>query len=259
MSEFKSNFYYNNQLRNYVLQFLAIFSGMQVRVGKLGDTESRLINVQVKNGSSDRIVADIKAENTQNKPLRLPIIAGTLTNVNLAPSLRKGVGQVKRSTYMPTGHVFPDDITVVEMRMPVPYIASFDLSIWASNQDQHYQIIEQILMLFDPILHIQTSDEVFDVTRLTTCELVGINFEETEPGVDRRVIQTTLSFEVPVYMSAPAAVHSDFVKNIFLRIGAISAASQTDEEIISELDQQGIEYDHVFDLDEVDLSKPSEN
>ena len=253
MSEFQG-YYYNKTFRSYLLQFMAIFANMEVSVGKLDDTDPRLITVPIKNGSADRVVAAIKAENTQNKPIRLPLMAANLTNVALAPQLRKGVGQVKRDTQMPTGGIFPTDIKVVRMRMPVPYVATFDLSIWASNQDQHYQIMEQILMLFDPMLQIQTSDDINDWTRLTTVELVGINFEENAPGVDRRLIQTTLNFEVPIYMSAPVEVHDKFVQDIFVRIGAVNAASRSSEDIVADLDAQGITYDNVFTLSDIDIT-----
>ena len=253
MSEF-TGYYYNHQLRQYLLQFMAIFAGMVVSVGKTNEVESRTIKVPIKNSSSDRVVASIKSENTQNKPVRLPLLAATLTNVVLAPQLRKGVGQTRRHSEMPTGGIFPDDIRVVKQRMPVPYVATFDLGIWASNQDQHYQIVEQILMLFSPVLQIQTSDDVNDWARITTVEMVGINFEENvPPGVDRRLIQSTFNFEVPIYISAPSEVHDKFVQDIFLRIGAVNTAALSSEDIIADLDAQGITYDHVFSLGDVDL------
>lgn len=254
MSDFQG-YYYNHQLRNYLVQFMAIFAGMEVSVGKLGDIDPRTIVVPIKNASEDRVVADIKSENTQNKPVRLPLLSAQLTNVVLAPQLRKGVGQTRRSTNMPTGGLFPDDIKVVRQRMPVPYVATFDLGIWASNQDQHYQIMEQILMLFEPQLHIQTSDDVYDWTRLTVVELVGINFEESVPaGADRRLIQSTLNFEVPIWISAPSEVHDKFVKDIFIRIGAVNDASRSSADIIADLEAQGITYEHAFSLDDVDIT-----
>lgn len=254
MSEF-TGYYYNNQLRQYLLQFMAIFANMEVSVGKTNGVDARTIKVPIKNGSSDRVVASIKSDNTQNKPVRLPLMAAHLTNVVLAPQLRKGIGQTRRNTQMPTGGLFPDDIKVIRQRMPVPYVATFDLAIWASNQDQHYQIIEQILMLFSPVLQIQTSDDVNDWARITSVELVGINFEENiAPGVDRRLIQTTLNFEVPIYISAPSEVHDKFIQDIFIRIGAVNAASLTSEDIIADLDAQGITYEHAFSLDDIDIT-----
>lgn len=249
-------FYYNKQLRRYLVQFMTIFHEMQVSVGKNDEADERLITVPIVNASKDRVVAAIKGGNTQNKPMRLPIFSCQITNLDLAPDRRKGVGNERRNTYLPTGGLFPDDIKVVSQRMPVPYNMGVDLNIWVSNQDQHYQIIEQITMLFDPDLVIQRSDDVFDWTRLTKVELTGIRFDENVPaGAERRLIQTTLSFEMPIYISVPAEVHDKYVKDIFIRLGAIDSTSNSSVEIIQDLDDQGIEYEQIMGLDNVDLNK----
>ena len=247
-------FYYDNQLRSYVVQFAAIFQGMQVEVGSRDDVEPHLIGVPVKNASSDRVVAAIKNENTQNKPIRLPLMSFQLVNIELAPELRKGVGTQRRQAYVPTGGLVPDDIKVVRQRMPVPYRATFELAIWASNQDQHYQIVEQILSIFDPMIQIQTSDDTFDWRKITTVELVGINFDEnTTPAADRRLIQTPLTFSMPIYLAIPAEVHSQFIKDVFLRIGAVSADLDNSYDVIADLDSQGVEYDQIFSGDDVQV------
>jgi len=250
------NYHYDAQLRKYIVQFAAIFAGIQVKVGKRDDVEPHLIHVPIKNASMDRVVGHIKSENTQNKPIRLPIMSFQLVNVDQAPELRKGVGVKRRSSHMPTGGLFPDDITVVEQRQPVPYRAVFELAVWASNQDQHYQIMEQILTLFDPLLQIQTSDEIFDWTKLTSVELTDIRFDENMPQAsDRRIIQTRLGFVVPVYLSIPAKVHSNYVKDIYLRIGAVGSDTQTSYDIIADLDSQGETYNKVFSLDDIDITE----
>lgn len=248
--------YYNKQLRRYITQFMAVFGGMEVQVGWNENKEPRLISIPIASASKDRVVAWIKGEQTQNKQIRLPMFSVQLVGLRLAPEMRKGVGLTRRNTVFPVGGLFPDDIQVVQQRMPVPYVAQFQLGIWSSNQDQHYQIVEQILSLFDPKLQIQTSDDVMDWTRLTELELTGINFEENVPaGTDRRLIQTTLDFDVPIYLSLPADVHNRFVQEIFLRVGAVGADATSSFDIIEELDEQGVEYEHVFSADSVDIGE----
>lgn len=248
-------YYYDEQLRNYIVQFAAIFAGMQVMVGWNEDHEPELISVPIKNASMDRVVGHIISENTQNKVIRLPIMSFHLTGIDMAPERRKGIGATKRNTYMPTGSVFPDDLKVVHQRQPVPYTAQIELGIWSSNQYQHHQIIEQILTLFDPLLQIQTTDELFDTSRLTTVELVDIRLDENVPQTaDRRLIQTRLGFLVPIYLSTAIDVRENYIKDIFLRIGAVGTDVSGSYEIISDLDSQGIEYDKVFSLDDVDVT-----
>lgn len=254
VSQYERPYYYNNQLRRYLVQFMALFGSFQVQVGHKDDIEPRLIPIHITNASKDRVVAWIKSNQTQNKMIRLPMFSVTLSNMRLSPEMRHGVGVKQRNTHMPTGGLYPDDITVVERRMPVPYTLSFELAIWASNQDQHYQIIEQITSLFDPVLTIQTSDDVLDHTRLTHVELTNIRFEENVPAaLERRVIQTTLEFEVPVWMSIPSKVHSQFVETIFMRVGAVSQMAETSFDIVDELNELGIQYEQVIDVNDIDI------
>lgn len=251
----KNEFYYDEQLRKYIVQFAAIFMGLQVEVGKRGSVDAHLVPVPIKVASADRVVAAIKDENTQNKLLRLPLCSCQLIGIELAPELRKGVMQSRRNTYMPTNGVFPDDLKVVEQRMPVPYKAEMELTLYASNQDQHYQMVEQILSIFDPVFQIQLTDEAFDWTRVTTVELTNINFDENfTPGGDRRIIQTTLSFTMPIHLSLPNRVHQRFIKEIYLRIGAVATDAANSFDIIADLNSQQIPYEHVFSLDDVDIT-----
>lgn len=247
---------YEHQLKAYIVQFAAVFANLQVEVGKRDETEPRLISVPIKNASQDRVVGSIKGNNTQNKPIRLPLMSYQLLTLELAPELRKGVGVSRRSSVMPTGGLYPNDFKVVQQRMPVPYRANFELSIWASNQDQHYQIVEQILTLFDPLIQLQVSDDVFDWTRIATLELTDIRFDETIPmGTDRRIIQTSMSFSVVVHLSMPADVRDNVIQDIFIRIGAVSQDVNTALEVLEDLDGQGITYDNVFSASDVDIDK----
>lgn len=248
----QANYYYNAQLRNYVLQFMAIFSGLQVRVGASDEQEPRLITVPIHYGQPDRVVAAIKGDNTQNKPLRLPIMSAYMRNFNKAEDMYAGTGFERRNTYVPVGGLIPDDIKVVHQRRALPYKIDMELSMYASNTDQHFQMLEQILPLFDPQLNIQTSDGPFDMARLTHVKLLSINLDNNYPiGMDRRINQSTLMFEVPIYLDTPADVRRDFVEKIFMRIGAVSNASLTNYDMVAELDQQGIEYDLIFGADDL--------
>lgn len=247
-------YYYNEQLRKYILQFMAIFAGFKVQVGKKDDREPALIPTHITYGAKDRVVASIFSDNTQNKPLRLPAMSAYMNNIDLSPDRYKGVGVTRRSTHLPNGGTFPDDLTTVRQMMPVPYNASMELSIYTTNRDEHHQLLEQILMFFNPILQIQTTDDTFDWTKITTVELVGIRFEENYPaGGDRRIIQTTLDFIMPVYIASPATLKNDFIKDVLVRIGTISTGTEGSQEILAELDAQGFEYENWFDSDDIDF------
>jgi uncharacterized protein YacL (UPF0231 family) len=48
-------------------------------------------------------------------------------------------------------------------------------------------------------------------------------------------------------------VKDDFVKDIYARIGVVSDTSLTNEQMVAELQAQGIEYELWFDGDALDL------
>ena len=252
MKEHKLDYYYDKQIKNIMLQFLSVFTCIQVNSGKTNEVDERLINVTVKNGSSDRVVAAIKNGNTQNKPLRLPILAGTLVNLTLDNNLRKGTRTERTTTVMKAGGTFPNDIKTITQSMPVPYMGNFELNIFASSQEQHYEILEQILVLFDPTLTLQTTDELMDWTRLHKLELTNINFDENPPGTDRRLVQTTLSFDAPIYLSAPTQVRDNYIAEVRLRVGVVNNIDSV-EDALSQLDQEGVEYEIVKTLKDVSL------
>lgn len=228
-----TSYYYEGQLRNYLLQFCNIFAGLKVATGKGECGEVEYISVPIMVGSKDRVVAAIQAGNTQNRPFSLPMMAANISALSIAP-VRKGVGVVDRRVFLPPGGVYPQDLKTSVRYMPIPYIMDVDLSFYASNTQQMHQMLEQILMLFDPVLQVQTSDSAFDWTKITGVELTGINNEENYPAsTDRRIIQWTLSFQMPIYISAPVDIREEIVRKIIIQLGDIRGFS------VNEFDENG--------------------
>lgn len=257
----------NGDLRRAIIQFMAVFSGLQVKVGRLRTNETidttdcdgnivssepvfldpRLITVPIHYGSQDRVVASILADNTQNKLLRLPIMSAYFKGIELRKDWLSGLGAQRRNSYVPSGGLVPDDIQVVHQRRPATWTMTMQLGLYASNTEQHLQMLSQILMLFDPQLQIHVSDGLFDWTKISQLELMSVNMDEVYPALqDRRIIQSTLTFEVVCYLDTPAQVKTNFIKEVFARIGVVSSSDQNSYDIIADLDAQGIDYQAIF-------------
>lgn len=257
------NYYHAEQIRRYIIQFMAVFADLQIIVGRNDRTdEETLVPVQIQYGHRDRVVAHIIGEHTQNKLLRRPMMSVYLRSIVMSPELRHGVGTTQRNTYIPRGGLIPDDIKTVRRYMAIPYVARFELSIMTSNTDSMYQILEQILILFDPSIQIQDSNAPFDWTKITDITLEDIGNEENYPSsTDRRVKIYTLSFAMPIYLSAPANVREDIIKKIKYRIGVTDedidydhCAGGDTNAIIGDLDAQGFRYSTMFDVEDLDFS-----
>ena len=216
------NYFYNKQLKKYIIGFANIFAGLIVRTGKDAEGNEISLEVPIRYGSVDRVVASIGAGNTQNKQHTLPAMACYMTGINLAPERMHGVNQTDSRAVLEQGGIFPDDVKVVRRVMPIPYNLSMELAIYASNTDQAYQILEQILMLFDYNMMLQFNDKPFDWTKITSVQLEAVNNEEVYPtGPDRRVIVWSLQFTVPVWLSPPMDIRKNIIQNISIRIGNI--------------------------------------
>lgn len=247
-------YYYNSQIKKRITTFMAIFAGLQVETGKRSDGETKLLNVPIRYGDVDRVVAWIKSEATQNKMIKLPLMSSVYTEIRLDESLRKGISTERSSSHLPLGGAFPEDIKVVNQLMPIPYRLYIDLDIYSSNNEQQLQILEQILVLFDPTLILQTGDALFDWTKLSAVTLENIGLESNYPiGTERNIRKVKLSFSMPIYISIPAQVKNDFIKDIYVRIGAINNSSNTSEEIITDLDSDGINYEKWFSTDNINF------
>ena len=235
-----------------MLQFANIFTGLMVQTGKGSSGTAEMIDVPVIYGSVDRVVAAIKARNTQNQPLSIPMMSVYLKGLELAPERRKGVNFVHNTVVLQQGGVMPDDLKVVSRVMPIPYNAGFELSIYASNTIELHQILEQVLMLFDPILQIQLSDKTYDWTKLTHVELAGVNNEEAYPiADDKRILQWTLDFIVPIWINPPAEMKDTVVKTIRLLLSDSTMK-------LDQYDQEGnlIPFDEVDILGNIEVGAP---
>jgi hypothetical protein len=105
---------------------------------------------------------------------------------------------------------------------PTPYKLTVKADIWTTNTEQKLQVMEQILVLFNPSFEIQTTDNYVDWTSLTAIYLDGIVFSNrTIPvGTDSDIDVATLTFDTPIWITPPGLVTrlgvvQSIVSNIF--------------------------------------------
>ena len=91
------------------------------------------------------------------------------------------------------------------MRFPLIYLCK--LGVWTPNTDTKLQLMEQILVLFNPTIQLQQNTNPFDWTQIVD-ELTDIQFNNrTLPqGVDEQIDVSTLTFTLPIWINPPAKV-----------------------------------------------------
>lgn len=220
------DYFYDGQIRRYVTQFMRVFIGFKYQAG---DGEQR--EVPVNYGDLTRQVAAIVKDNSENKMSSVPKISCYLTGLEMDttrlgdPTFISKVNIRERSWAAVDGAVEYGNSQgggyTVERLMPTPFKLTMKADIWTSNTDQKLQLMEQILVLFNPSLEIQTTDNYIDWTSLSVLDLKTINFSSrTIPqGAESEIDICTLEFEMPVYLTPPAKVKKlGIVKNIIANV-----------------------------------------
>lgn len=248
------NFWYDKQLVTYITQFMAVFSDMYIQIGKNDfNSQTNLVKVPIRYGGADRVVDAIIAGNTQNKPLRLPIFAARLIDVQPAPERYKGLGTHDRYAYLPRGAALPDGVKVVRRRTPIPYRMAFELSIFTSNELQKFQILEQIFTVFDPSIQIQTSDAPFDGGKITVLELKNVAFDESYPaGTEKKYLITSMVFETFGWLQVPLNFKENFIKSIHLRMNVLNQDETITDAVYNSMTNPNItgDFELVIDVDD---------
>jgi len=203
--------FYDGQIRRYITQIVRLMSNFSYKDGK-----GNLTEIPVMYGDLTRQVANIIRENSENKIPSAPRMAVYVTGIEqdlarMADSSYVNKLNIRERAYDASGQEYLNTEGknyTVERLMPTPYQLSLNVDIWSSNTDQKLQILEQILMLFNPSLEIQTTDNYVDWTSLSVVNLTGTTFSSrTIPaGVDSEIDIATLNFQTPIWISPPVKV-----------------------------------------------------
>jgi len=210
-------FFYDEQIRRFLLQFARILSNFQVEFGKDPATGApTLIQVPVRYGDATRQVQTVLQNNSASSMPSTPLITFYIVGMDYdRPRMQEPYHvsklQVRQRTYVPETEEYETtqgNAFTIERLMPVPYLMTLNADIWTSNTNQKFQIFEQLSTLFNPALEIQSTDNFLDWTSLSVVELdQTIWTSRTIPvGTDDPIDILTMRFKLPIWISSPAKV-----------------------------------------------------
>jgi hypothetical protein len=212
-----TQYFYDEQIRRFLLQFARIFSNFQVEYGRneagVNDT---LVRVPVRYGDSSRQAQTVLQDNSANTLNSTPLMTFYITKLDYdRPRIQDptfvstiAVRQRAYDSNTDTYETVQGNAFSIDRLMPVPFKLTINLDIWTSNTNQKMQILEQILVLFNPALEIQSTDNYIDWTSLTVCELDSVNWSSRVIPInaDNPIDIATLTFSLPIWISSPAKV-----------------------------------------------------
>ena len=204
-------YFYDNQIRRFLIQFAKIFSNWEVTKGKDPAGNPIYLRVPIMYGDSSRqastIIANNSASNLPSAPLITYYINGLEYNQKWMQdptfvdkiNVRQRAYNADTQSYETTqGQAF-----TVERLMPVPYTLRISVDFWTTNYQQKLELIEQLGTLFNPALEIQSTDNFIDWTSLSAVFQDGLTFtSRTIPvGTGNPIDVMTWKFYMPIWIS----------------------------------------------------------
>jgi len=213
-------YFFDEQIRRYLIQIARMFSGFQVEFGRneagAPNTGDTLYRVPVRYGDASRQAQTIMQDNSASNMPSTPLMTFYITGLDFdRPRMQNPTyvdnKAIRQRLYDSTTNTFETtqgNAFNIERYMPAPYKLSINLDIWTSNTNQKMQILEQILPLFNPSLEIQSTDNFLDWTSLSIVELVstGWSSKQIPQGTGDPIDISTLKFALPIWLSLPAKV-----------------------------------------------------
>lgn len=207
-------YWYDQQLKRYLIQLIRIFSNFRVAENTRDGVKYN--RVPARYGDSSRMAAQIINKQSENTLNSVPMIAVSINDIALSRERAQdptyvSTAQVVEKRYDPETNVYynePGNRYTVQRYMPVPYDLTINVDIWTTNTDTKLQILEQIWVLFNPSIQIQSNSNPLDWSNVFEVELTETVWSSRSlpVGTDEAVDIATLRFKVPIWINPPAKV-----------------------------------------------------
>jgi len=220
------NYFYHERIRKSVAMFGSLFNGIYVlRKDSSGQVLSQVkvpLAYAPREKFLDRIRENPDLRENSQVAVKLPRMSFEMTSLAYAPE-RQLNKQIKFN-YTTEGSITSRD----SIQQQCPYTLTFQLNVYARQQDDALQIVEQIIPYFNPqySLTIKPFSGISDFLEDVPIVLNGVTYSDDYEGVleQRRTIIYTLDFSMHASFFGPiesSGIIRD-VRNVLYTIGADS-------------------------------------
>jgi hypothetical protein len=217
--------FYDGQVRRYLTQFMRVMSNFSYK-----DAKGKLTQIPVRYGDMNRQVSSLLKKNSENTISSAPFIACYIKDIQFdRPRMQDptfvSTVNIRERAFDENGQEYLNiqgANYTVERIMPSPYLLTFAADIWTTNTDQKFQLWEQLAVLFNPSLEIQTTDNYIDWTSLSvlTLENQVWSSRSIPQGVEQDIDILNMTFSAPIWITPPAKVKklgiiTKIISNVF--------------------------------------------
>ena len=209
-----ADYFYDSQVRRFLIQFAKIFSSWYVTKGKDPAGNDILMRVPIMYGDSSRQASTIIANNSANNLPSAPIITYYISGLDYDQRRTQNPTfidkmQVRQRTFNNETGLYEstqEQAFTIERLMPVPYTLRINVEFWTTNYNQKLELLEQLGSLFNPSLEIQSTDNFIDWTSLSAVYQDGLTFSSRSipQGSGNPIDVMSWKFYMPIWLSTPA-------------------------------------------------------
>lgn len=203
-------YFYHSHIRKTVSVFGTLFNNITIQRKDANGNAIQNMKVPLSYGPKQKFLTRLFEEPDLNAPevaIRLPRMSFELTSMTYDTSVKLN----KMNTLAK-----PNPFGQNTVRNPVPYIMTFQLSVYAKNQDDALQIVEQIIPYFNPE-YVVTLKEIpsLNISRDIPIVLQSINYTDDYEGdfTSRRVLIYTLDFSMKTFFYGPITQNQGVIKD----------------------------------------------
>jgi hypothetical protein len=228
------DFFYDNQVRRYLLQFMRIFSDFSIQSGPDENGTLTQTRVPILYGNPSWMVAQILKGQSQNTAMPSPMMAAWIVEIKTAPDRRQDpaneskVNAIERNSLgQGGGGGYGQKVGnryTIDRYMPVPYDLTMQVDIWTTTTTTKLQLLEQILTIFNPSIQLQQNSNKLDWTSIFEVELTQVTWSNNgvPSGPDQPREVASLQFKVPIWINPPAKVKRiKIIEEIVVNVNAV--------------------------------------
>lgn len=211
-----STYFYDSQVKRFLLQFSRILSNWEVTAGYDPNNNPIIKRVPIMYGDSSRQAQTILANNSASNLPSAPLITYWITGVEYDQRRTQDPYfvdklNVRQRTYNTDTQEFEStqgNAYTVERLMPVPYTLRVNVDFWTSNYNQKLELLEQLGTLFNPSMELQSTDNFIDWTSLSVVYQDGLTFSSRSipMGTANPIDIMSWKFYMPIWISSPVKV-----------------------------------------------------
>jgi len=241
------DFFYDAQVRRYLLQFMRIFSDIRVRNGPDANGLYTIQRVPILYGDPSWMVAQIIKGQSENTLIPSPIFSAYIDSIKMNDNRRQDsqfVGKVStvERKFNPQTQTYSSEPGVrqdVERYMPVPWDITFKLDCWTTNPTTKLQIFEQIAVIFNKSIQLQQNSNLLDWTSIFEVwmdDFTWTNRSIPAGGEEERDVMS-FKFKVEAWINPPAKLkRSGLIAEIVTQVYNVSDVNMIRDGVGNEYD-----------------------